>query len=99
MCLLLLKEMNRFKTSILSFCVCVFCVVYAINIIKRKRSFNKHVLKKKIIVVEPKSSKFITFDRMCWIVPLKEYALFTNFFGIRTENDIFVSHCDSGGAF
>ena len=46
MALPLLKEMNRFKTTILSFCVCVFCVVYAINIIKRKRTFNKHILKK-----------------------------------------------------
>ena len=90
MALPLLREMNRFKTTILSFCVCAFCVVYAINIIKRKRTFDKHILKKKIITEEPKSSKFITFDRTCWIVPLKEYASFTDFFGIRTENDVFV---------
>ena len=90
MALTLLKEVNKFKTSIFSFCLCVLCIVYAIKIIKKKSAFNKHILKKKIIVVEPKSSKFITFDRTCWIIPLKEYASFTNFFGLRTEKEVFV---------
>ena len=57
---------------------------------KEKEYFQQTYIEKKIIIVEPKSSKFITFDRTCWIVPLKEYASFTNFFGIRTEKEVFV---------
>ena len=44
MALTLLKEVNKFKTSIFSFCLCVLCIVYAIKIIKKKSAFNKHIL-------------------------------------------------------
>ena len=80
------------KANLITFFITLAFIFSLYQIVYGNKSdvVSPRIIKHYVVTVKPNSTFIIKLNKSFWIVPLTDYGSYSNFFGIKIKNDVFL---------